>query len=208
MATLTLNNIVSATGSPGNFDAAPFSTNCKNISTVLDSQLDSANYSTQGFLSQHVQNNAIQSAKISDSQVVVGKIGSQQVGEGFPPKMEFRTASDGVRAVRAVNSLIVQRLSWTQAVENAGTSVDDRWISTVVVYSDNNPDGHIAYTSAPSIMANPMQHPDTSVASVNAPYYWIVSDVNNTSCTFRWYNSTPLFTRTETFHVVLAGMTA
>lgn len=156
MPNITVNDIVSALGAPGNFIATTMSTNFQNILNTMNSNgLDSVNYGTSSFesrhisheqiISQHFSNNAIVSAKLSDSAII-------------HPHINFASSDNGVRALQIGqlgDNIRACRFSQTYAFAGAAT------VSARAEFT-NAIDGSPAYTATPVIAGEAqVQHTNT-----------------------------------------------
>lgn len=183
MPNVSFSAIVSASGSPGNFRAAPFSQNFDNVVSIVNTQhygFDSANYATDsgGFGSRHIATNQIQSSHLTDGAVGLGKIQSYQLGSAY---IDFKSSAAGVMALQhaASASAYIPRLcpcslTWKPAANTEMTSV-------VFSYSTHGIYGDPAFTATPVAVGAPVVRHSSAAAGYGAVQHAIYA-MGSVSC--------------------------
>ena len=202
MANVTYNAIASASGAPGNFIASDMWShhttsggNFNRITDQVNGGLDTANYATSGFLSQHFKHNAIVSQHFSNNAILSAKISDSAVLEA---NMNYESASDGVRLVR-IGKAGLKRARYQVSKELTGGGAQHS--ETLRVSFSGAEDGNPAFTATPTVAAQPIYETNTAVVMRECFF----TAINSVQADMVMWFPAGVYTESVTFHIFADG---
>lgn len=175
MANITTLAINTATGSPGNFDASVMwlagssGGNLQRIAYQVNGNLNSVNFKTSSFLSQHFNTQVVNSMHVANNAILSAKLTDNAILERH---MDYRSTSAGVRVLRVGQAgLKIARVNVTIAEHvdsgDVGFSLSYRCpfsgstsgvvsnASIQVSYTASALDGNVGFTTTPLPLTMP-----------------------------------------------------
>lgn len=207
MPNVSFSDIVSATGSPGNFNAGVVSQNFNNVRSIANTAyygFDSFNYATDsaGFASQHISTGQIETAHLTSGAIALGKINSYQIESRH---VNFKSSDGGIMAVQhAATSSVYRPTPCRCSLTFAATTDTVSCTSVVFTYSTHAIEGNPAFTAGVIPMGGPVVRNSVTGAENGVVQYAIYA-MNSISCGIKLNFSAAINTKTNTCYMGFMG---